>query len=92
LRYWPSRRGEGRRYHHLHEALDGISYKVLTDTLRQAERVGLITRHLDSGRIETTTLYKLTDLGGSLEAPLEAMAEWAIANWQLVEIGTSALG
>jgi DNA-binding PadR family transcriptional regulator len=43
--------------------VDGISYKVLTDTLRRAERDGLITRHLDPGRVETATLYKLTDLG-----------------------------
>lgn len=28
----------GRRYQNLYDALDGISYKVLTDTLRRAER------------------------------------------------------
>lgn len=74
----------GRRYQDLHDALDGISYKVLTDTLRRAERDGLIARHLDSGRIETATLYELTDLGRSLDAPLKAMAEWATANWRSV--------
>jgi HxlR-like helix-turn-helix len=31
----------GRRYQDLHEALDGISNKVLTDTLQRAERDGL---------------------------------------------------
>lgn len=31
----------GRRYQDLHDALDGISHKVLTDTLRRAERDGL---------------------------------------------------
>jgi DNA-binding HxlR family transcriptional regulator len=65
--------------------LNGISYKVLTDTLRRAERDGLVRRNLDSGRVETATLYELTELGRSLDAPLEAMAEWAIANWQSVE-------
>ena len=34
----------GRRYQDLHDALDGISYKVLTETLRRAERDGLISR------------------------------------------------
>jgi DNA-binding HxlR family transcriptional regulator len=48
---------EGRRYQDLHDALDGISYKVLTETLRRAERVGLIARHLDGDRVETATLY-----------------------------------
>ena len=76
----------GRRYQELHDAIDGISYKVLTDTLRRAERDGLITRHLDPGRIETATLYELTDLGRSLDAPLAAMAEWAIANWHAIDV------
>lgn len=56
----------GRRYQELHEALDGISHKVLTETLRRAERDGLITRHLDPGHVETATLYELTELGRSL--------------------------
>ena len=34
----------GRRYQDIHDALDGISYKVLTDTLRRAERDGLVGR------------------------------------------------
>jgi DNA-binding HxlR family transcriptional regulator len=73
------------RYQALHDALDGISYKVLTDTLRRAERDGLVARHLDGERIETATLYELTDLGRSLGAPLAVMAEWADRNWQTVE-------
>jgi DNA-binding HxlR family transcriptional regulator len=75
----------GRRYQDLHDALDGISYKVLTETLRRAERDGLIVRHLDGDRNETTTLYELTNLGRSLDVPLAAMAKWAKANWQSVE-------
>ena len=53
--------------------LDGISHKVLTDTLRRAERDGLIRRHLDSGRMDTANLYELTDLGRSLEEPLAVL-------------------
>lgn len=68
----------GRRYQDLHDPLDGISYKVLTETLRRAER-GFVARHLDGGRIETATLYELTDLGRSLDVLLVAMAEWAHA-------------
>lgn len=47
----------GRRYQDLHDALGGISHKVLTDTLRRAERDGLVMRHVDAGRVETATLY-----------------------------------
>jgi len=65
----------GRRYQDLHDALDGISPKVLTETLRRAERDGLIRRHLDSGRMETANLYELTDLGRSLDEPLTALGD-----------------
>ena len=76
----------GLRYQDLHDAIDGVSYKVLTETLRRAERDGLISRRLDEGRIETATLYELTDLGRSLDLPLAALAEWAEVNWKAVEV------
>ncbi len=76
---------QGRRYQDLHDALDGVSYKVLTDTLRRAERNGLIGRQLRSRTVETATLYCLTDLGHSLVEPLAALTRWVDANWQLVE-------
>jgi DNA-binding HxlR family transcriptional regulator len=75
----------GVRYQELHDALGGISHKVLTETLRRSERDGLIARHLDSSHVETATLYELTDLGRSLERPLAALGEWVDANWQPVE-------
>ena len=76
----------GRRYQELHDAVLGISCKVMTETLRRAERDGLISRRLDEGRIETATLYELTDLGRSLDLPLAALAEWAEVNWMAVEV------
>ena len=75
----------GRRYQDLDEALDGVSHKVLTDTLRRAERDGLVVRHLDSGRVETATLYQLTDVGRSLDEPLTALERWFDANWPAIE-------
>jgi DNA-binding HxlR family transcriptional regulator len=75
----------GRRYQDIHSTLDGVSHKVLTDTLRSAERNGLIIRRLDSERTDTTTLYELTDLGKSLNDPLSALEQWVGANWHLVE-------
>jgi DNA-binding HxlR family transcriptional regulator len=75
----------GRRYQDLHDGLEGISHKVLTETLRRAERDGLIRRYLDPGRTGTANLYELTDLGRSLEEPLAALARWVDANWDQVE-------
>jgi DNA-binding HxlR family transcriptional regulator len=75
----------GRRYQELDEALEGVSHKVLTDTLRRAERDGLVVRHLDPGRVDTATLYHLTDLGRSLDEPLAALERWVDANWSEIE-------
>jgi DNA-binding HxlR family transcriptional regulator len=75
----------GRRYQDLDGALDGVSHKVLTDTLRRAERDGLVARHLDSARVETATLYELTELGRSLADPLAALERWVDGNWSKVE-------
>jgi DNA-binding HxlR family transcriptional regulator len=75
----------GRRYQELDVALDGVSHKVLTDTLRRAERDGLVARHLDPGRVETATLYELTDLGRSLDEPLTVLEVWLDAKWSHVE-------
>jgi DNA-binding HxlR family transcriptional regulator len=55
---------EGRRYQDLHTALGAISHKVPTDTLRRAERDGLVARIVDRNRVETATLYQLTALAG----------------------------
>jgi DNA-binding HxlR family transcriptional regulator len=82
----------GRRYQDIYDALDGISYKVLTETLRRAERDGLVIRHLDPKRVETATLYQITDLGRSLDDPLSALAQWAGNNWQEVEAARSRWG
>jgi DNA-binding HxlR family transcriptional regulator len=75
----------GRRYQDIYDTLDGISYKVLTDTLRRAERDGLIARQLDPGRVETATLYQLTDLGRSLDEPLTTLGRWVDSNWTSVD-------
>lgn len=74
-----------RRYQGLHDVIVGISHKVLTDTLRPCERDGFIGRHLDRERVDTATVYELTDLGKSLDDPLGFLGRWFDANWELVE-------
>lgn len=76
---------DGPRYQDLHDRVEGIAHKVLTETLRRAERDGLVTRTLDAEHIETATLYQLTDLGRSLAEPLAASDRWVAANWERVE-------
>jgi DNA-binding HxlR family transcriptional regulator len=76
---------KGQRCHDLDKALDGISHKVLTDTLRRAESNGLTLRELDPDRIETAMIYELTDLGRSLNESLATLERWAVRNWSQVE-------
>jgi hypothetical protein len=65
-------RDRGSRYQELTDALDDISHKVLTDTLRRAERDGLIVRHVDPSRIETGTLYDYAEFGVATSSPTSA--------------------
>lgn len=59
----------------LQRSLDGVSKKVLTETLRRLERDGLVTRRpeLHQSAVE----YSLTALGQSLCGPLEALRRWS---------------
>lgn len=64
------------RFGELVVAVDGISKKVLTDTLRVLERDGIVTR-TDHGGVPRCVYYELTPLGRTLEEPLGALVDWA---------------
>jgi DNA-binding HxlR family transcriptional regulator len=53
------------RFSRLQERITGISQKMLTKTLRQLERDGLLTRHVHAV-VPPRVDYKLTPLGESL--------------------------
>jgi DNA-binding HxlR family transcriptional regulator len=42
-------------------------------------------RHVDAGRVESATLYRLTDLGHSLDEPLAALDRRTASYWHQVE-------
>lgn len=60
-----------RRFGEVHRAVEGISKKVLTDTLRALERDGMVERSTDG---EGVVRYGLTDLGRTLHEPLAGAA------------------
>lgn len=64
------------RYSELLAGVDGISQKMLTQTLRGMERDGLVTRTLYP-QIPPRVEYELTDAGRSLQVPLKALEDWA---------------
>lgn len=64
------------RFNELRHAIGGISQRMLTLNLRNLERDGLVTRTVYP-EIPPRVEYALTDLGRTLEAPLEALWKWA---------------
>lgn len=63
------------RFNELKKSLDGISQKVLTDSLRSMEDDGLITRTVYP-EVPPRVEYALSELGETLRPILTAMQEW----------------
>lgn len=64
------------RYGRLRRAIEGVSEKMLTQTLRSLERDGLIRRTVHP-TTPPSVEYALTDLGRTLQTPLSAVRDWA---------------
>lgn len=72
------------RFSALRKAIDGISQKMLTATLRGLERDGLVDRTVFP-TTPPSVVYSLTELGRDLLAPVKALGEWAIRNQAHIE-------
>ncbi|MRH92003.1 transcriptional regulator [Nocardia sp. SYP-A9097] len=64
----------------LRRRLPGITQKVLTETLRGMIEDGLVLRHVYKETAPQHVEYELTELGKSLQQPLAAICEWAVAS------------
>jgi len=72
--------GDGpRRFSELRRAIDGVSQRMLTLTLKNLERDGLVSRTV-TPTVPPRVDYALTDLGRSMLAPVRAFGEWAAAH------------
>ena len=72
------------RHNALQREIGGISQKMLSQTLRELERNGIVTRQVFPvvpPRVE----YELTPLGKSLNEPVVALGKWAQENYAMVE-------
>lgn len=72
------------RFSRLREQVGGVSQKMLTKTLRQLERDGLVTRHVYPV-IPPRVEYKLTPLGESLGEAVCGIWLWVEAHSEDVE-------
>lgn len=72
------------RFNELQRDLDGISQKVLTDSLRQMREDGLVYRR-DYHEIPLRVEYGLTELGVKMLPVLDALAEFGTYYQSVVE-------
>lgn len=63
------------RFNELKRDLDGISQKVLTDSLRSMEEDGIITRTVYP-EVPPRVEYALSELGQSMRPILASMEQW----------------
>lgn len=63
------------RFNELKKGLEGISQKVLTDSLRSMEADGIITRTVYP-EVPPRVEYALSDLGESMRPIMDAMEIW----------------
>ncbi|MGA5298980.1 winged helix-turn-helix transcriptional regulator [Nucisporomicrobium flavum] len=66
-----------QRHAELRRRVAGISQKVLTETLRDMERDGLVQRRVLKETPPQHVEYALTALGRTLQEPLAAICAWA---------------
>jgi DNA-binding HxlR family transcriptional regulator len=67
------------RYSELRRAIDGISQRMLTLTLRNLQRDGLLTRTVTPSAPPAVS-YELTPVGHTLSAELNSLLRWSQAN------------
>ena len=72
--------GDGpRRFNELRREIPSVSQRMLTLTLRNLERDGIVSRTVTPS-IPPRVDYELTPLGHSLLKPITGLTEWALEN------------
>lgn len=72
------------RFNELHRAIDGISQRMLTVTVRNLERDGLLVRTVYP-TIPPRVEYEVSELGRSLKQALTPIGEWVSTNRDDIE-------
>lgn len=72
-----------RRFNELRREIPSVSQRMLTLTLRNLERDGLVSRTVTPS-IPPRVDYALTELGSSLLKPVCALASWALENVEAI--------
>jgi DNA-binding HxlR family transcriptional regulator len=75
--------GGSRRFNELRREIPSVSQRMLTLTLRNLERDGLVSRAV-TPTIPPRVDYALTELGHSLQKPIMALSDWALDNVEAI--------
>ena len=76
--------GDGpKRFNELRREIPSVSQRMLTLTLRNLERDGLVNRTV-TPTIPPRVDYELTELGQSLQKPICELATWALENVEAI--------
>lgn len=77
------------RFSELARRIEGISQKMLTQTLRGLERDGLVVRTVHP-EVPPRVEYELTRVGATLIEPLDALDAWAREHLPVIEAARAA--
>jgi DNA-binding HxlR family transcriptional regulator len=80
--------GGRARFSALERAIPGISQRMLSTTLKNLERDGLVIRELFP-EVPPRVEYEITRLGKSLLRPTQGLVDWAKENWEQVRVAQS---
>lgn len=72
------------RFSEMKKSLDGISQKVLSDSLRSLEEDGIVTRTVYP-EVPPRVEYSLSELGESMRPIISAMEQWGRDYQELVQ-------
>lgn len=67
------------RFNELKRLINGVSQRMLTLTLRNLERDGLVTRTIYP-EVPPRVEYSLTELGKTLQGPIAGLWDWSAEN------------
>ncbi|MEG3632450.1 helix-turn-helix domain-containing protein [Micromonospora sp. S2-005] len=72
-----------RRFRQLQRAIDGISQRMLTLTVRRLERDGLVRRTVYP-TVPARVDYRLTETGASLTHLVRALTDWSLQHRTII--------
>lgn len=81
-------KGDQLRFSQLKNSIEGISQKMLTVTLRELERDGLVIRHVFP-EVPPRVEYQLTSIGKGMLPAITDFMDWMQSNWATIQTARS---